>query len=87
MIDLAYTVGLSVSELVAVKIQHVNLDKLMIGIGKLGRGTTIFFASLKDALERQIGNKKPGDNLFSSEQCGNLTTRSVTNFFEVALNT
>ena len=90
MIELAYTAGLRVSELVAVKVQHVNLDKLMLfvpGIGKLDTRTTIFFASLQDALHRQIGNKKPGDYLFPSEQGGKLTTRSVTKFFKVALNT
>ena len=88
MIELAYTAGLRVSELVAVQVKHVNLDKLMLfvpGIGKLETRTTIFSGSLKDALQRQIGNKKPGDYLFPSEQGGKLTTRSVTKFFKAAL--
>jgi hypothetical protein len=51
----------------------------------MGTRTTIFSASLKDALQRQVGNKKPGDYLFTSEQGGKLTTRSVTNFFKVGL--
>lgn len=90
MVELAYTAGLRVSELVAVKAQHVSLDKLMLfvpGFGKLGARTTIFSASLKDALHRQIGNKSPGDYLFPSEQGGKLTTRSVTKFFKAALTT
>jgi integrase/recombinase XerD len=90
MIEFAYTVGLRVSDLVAVKVSHVSLDKLMWfvpGIGKLGTGTTIFSVSLKDALQRQMGNKKPGDYLLLSELSGKLTTRSVTKIFKVALNT
>ena len=88
MIELAYTAGLRVSELVAVQVKHVNLDKLMLfvpGIGKLETHTTIFSGNLKDALQRQIGNKKPGDYLFPSDQGGKLTTRSVTKFFKAAL--
>ena len=90
MIELAYTAGLRVSELVAVKVQHMNLNKLMLfvpGIGKLGARTTIFSGGLKDALQRQVGNKKPGDYLFPSERGGYLTTRSVTKFFKNALTT
>jgi len=90
MIELAYTAGLRVSELVAVKVQHMNLNKLMLfvpGIGKLSARTTIFSGSLKDALQRQVGNKKPGDYLFPSERGGSLTTRSVTKFFKAALTT
>jgi site-specific recombinase XerD len=90
MIEVAYTAGLRVSELVGVKVQHVNLDKLMLfvpGIGKLGARTTIFSSSLKDALQRQIGNKSSGDYLFPSERGGKLTTRSVTKFFKAALTT
>ena len=88
MIELAYMAGLRVSELVVVKVQHMNLDKLMLfvpGLGKLGARTTIFSGGLKDALQRQVGNKKPGDYLFPSERGGNLTTRSVTKFFKNAL--
>jgi len=90
MIELAYTAGLRVSELVAVKVQHLNLEKLKVfvpGIGKLGARATIFSAGLKNALQRQIGNKGPDDYLFPSERGGNLTTRSVTKFFKAALQT
>jgi site-specific recombinase XerD len=41
----------------------------------------------KDALQRRIGNKGPNDYLFLSERGGNLTTRSVTKLFKVALQT
>ncbi len=90
MIELAYTAGLRVSELVAVKVQHLNLEKLKLfvpGLGKLETRTTIFSQGLKDALQRQVGNKKPGDYLFPSERGGSLTTRSVTKFFKAALTT
>ena len=90
MIELAYTAGLRVSELVAVKVQHINLEKLKLfvpGIGKFGARTTIFSMGLKDALQRQIGNKGSDDYLFPSERGGKLTTRSVTKFFKMALKT
>ena len=41
----------------------------------------------KDALQRRIGNKGPNNYLFPSERGGNLTTRSVTKLFKVALQT
>ena len=90
MIEIAYTAGLGVSELVEVKVQHLNLEKLKIfvpGIGKLGARTTIFSMGFKDALQRRIGNKGPNDYLFLSERGGNLTIRSVTKLFKVALQT
>jgi hypothetical protein len=68
----------------------MSLDKLMLffpSIGKLGTRTTIFSASLKDAQQRQVGNKKPSDYFFPSEKGGKFTTRSVSKFFKVALNT
>ena len=87
MIELAYTAGLRVSELVAVKVQHINLEKLKLfvpGIGKFGARTTIFSMGLKDALQRQIGNKVPDDYLFPRERGGKLTHRSVTHYYKMA---
>jgi integrase/recombinase XerD len=88
MIELTYTAGLRVFELVAVKVRHLNLEQLKLlvpGIGKLGERTAIFSMGLKEALQRQIGNKGPDDYLFPSERGGNLTTRKVSKFFKAVL--
>ena len=89
MIELAYTSGLRVSEVVNVKVQHLDLAKLKLFIpdqDKEGGGrTSIFSGSLCDALARQVGNKKPADLLFPSERGGPLTTRAVAKFFKSAL--
>jgi integrase/recombinase XerD len=90
MIELAYTADIRVSELVAVKVRHLNQEQLKLfvrEIGKLDGRTTIFSMGLKDALQRQIGNKRLDDYLFRSERSGNLTTRSVAKFFKAALQT
>ena len=90
MIELAYSAGLRVSELVEVRVKQVNLNRLMLfvpGIGKGKKGRiTIFSESLKDAIARQMGNKKPDDFLFPSERGGKLTTRSISKFFKAALS-
>lgn len=89
MIELAYSAGLRVSELVDVRVKHVNLNKLMLfvpGIGKGKKGRiTIFSGSIKDAIARQIGNKATEDYLFPSERGGKLTTRAISKFFKAAL--
>lgn len=89
MIELAYSAGLRVSELVEVKVKHMNLNKSMLFVPGLGKGKkgriTIFSESLKDALARQVGAKRPDDYLFPSERGGKLTTRSVAKFFKAAL--
>lgn len=89
MIELAYTAGLRVSEVVAVKVRSLDLEKLRLFVPEpdhAGQGrTTIFSASIRDALARQIGNKQPEDFLFPSERGGPLTTRAVAKFFKSAL--
>ncbi len=89
MIELAYTAGLRVSEVVEVRIKHIDLTQLKLFVpaqGQDGWGrTTIFSASLKDALARQIGTKDGEDLLFPSERGGALTTRAVAKFFKSAL--
>jgi len=89
MIELSYTGGLRVSEVVHVRVKHLDLAKLKLFVpdqdGEDEGRTTIFSGSLKDALARQIGNKKPEDYLFPSERGGPLTTRAVAKFFKAAL--
>lgn len=89
MIEVAYSAGLRVSELVATKVGDVNLAEKALfvkGEGKNPKGrTTIFSGGLKDAIARQIGNKKPEDYLFPSERGGKLTTRAFAKYFKAAL--
>ena len=87
MIELAYSAGLRVSELVEVKVGHLNLERLMLYVPGLGRKsrTTVFSEYLKDALTRQIGAKDGEHYLFPSERGGMLTTRAVAKFFKKAL--
>ncbi len=89
MIELGYTAGLRVSEVVQVQVQHLDLVNLKLFVpaqdGKGEGRTTIFSGSLKDALARQVGNKNPESLLFPSERGGPLTTRAVAKFFKSAL--
>ncbi len=89
MIEIAYTGGLRVSEVVNVRVQDLDIAKLKLFVpdqDNAGEGrTTIFSGSLKDALARQVGIKQPEDFLFPSERGGPLTTRAVAKFFKSAL--
>ena len=87
MIELAYSTGLRVSELVEVKVEHLDLDRLMLHVPGLGRNkrTTFFSKHLKDSLERQVGAKNTSQYLFPSERGGALTTRAVAKFFKKSL--
>jgi len=89
MIELGYTAGLRVSEVVRVRVRHLDLARLKLFVptqdGKGEGRTTIFSGSLKDALARQVGIKSPESFLFPSERGGPLTTRAVAKFFKSAL--
>jgi len=89
MIELGYTAGLRVSEVVTVRVKHLDLAHLKLFVpaqASKGEGrTTIFSGSLKDALARQVGNKSPESFLFPSERGGALSTRAVAKFFKSAL--
>ena len=89
MIELGYTAGLRVSEVVHVRVEHLNLTDLKLFVpaqdGKGEGRTTIFSGSLRDALARQVGIKSPESLLFPSERGGPLTTRAVAKFFKSAL--
>ena len=87
MIELAYSAGLRVSELVKIKVEHLKLDRLMLHVPELEKNkrTTFFSKYLKDSLGRQIGAKNIGQYLFPSERGGALTTRAVAKFFKKSL--
>ena len=87
MIELAYTAGLRVSELVEVRVEHLDLGRLILyvpGIGRKNR-TTILTDRLKGALTWQVGTKDLNHYLFPSDRGGKLTTRAVAKFFKKAL--
>ena len=89
MLELMYSAGLRVSEVVDVRVAHINLEKGLLYVpgNKTIKGrTTIFDPDLKNALSRQIGKKTGHDFLFPSEKGGQLTTRSVAKFFKAALH-
>ena len=89
MIELAYSAGLRVSELVEVRVQNLNLEKLTLFVPGLGRKnrTTAFSEHLRDTLIRQVGAKNADQYLFPSKRGGTLTTRAVAKFFKKALVT
>ncbi len=68
MIELAYSAGLRVSELVEVRVQNLNLEKLTLFIPGLGRKnrTTVFSEHLRDTLIRQVVAKNADQYLFPS---------------------
>lgn len=89
MIELAYSAGLRVSEVVNVRAGDVNLLENTLFVrreGRPGEGrNTIFSYSLGDAISRQIGMKQPDDFLFPSQRGGKLTTRTFAKYFRAAL--
>jgi site-specific recombinase XerD len=88
MVELMYAAGLRVSEVVDMRVKHVNLDELTLlvpGTGGKPDRITVFSKTLQDAISRQMDGKQPDDFLFPSERGGPLTTRSVSKFFKAAL--
>ncbi|SVE61578.1 uncharacterized protein METZ01_LOCUS514432, partial [marine metagenome] len=59
MIELAYSAGLRVSELVEIKKEHLNLDKLTLYVSGFEKNRRTVFLSkhLKDSLVKQVGTK------------------------------
>ena len=87
MIELAYSAGLRVSELVEVKVGHLDLDRLMLHVPGFDRNkrATFFSKHLKESLIKQAGAKNTSQYLFPSERGSTLTTRAVAKFFKKAL--
>ena len=87
MIELAYSAGLRVSELVEVQVKNLNLKRLTLFVPGLGRKnrTTVFSKHLRHTLIRQVGAKNADQYLFPSKRGGMLTTRAVAKFFKKAL--
>ena len=90
MIELAYSAGLRVSEVVNIRVCDLNLQTKNLYVRSVGKNpkgrTTIFSRNLEDELVRQIGTKEPDDFLFPSERGGQLTTRAFAKYFKAALD-
>ena len=88
MIALAYSAGLRVSEVVNLKIEDLDLEKLTICVRK-GKGNrdrrTIFSGKLKKDLEKLTWGRKRSERVFRSERGGGLSTRTVQKVFKKAL--
>jgi site-specific recombinase XerD len=87
MIELAYSAGLRVSELIEVKVENLDIDRLRLHVSGLEKNNRITFFSkhLKESLIKQVGAKNTCQYLFPSDRGGTLTTRAVAKFFKKAL--
>ena len=88
MLQLMYSSGLRVSEVVNLRVQDIQLYNLTLFV-RGGKGhkdrITVFSEKLKTPLLRQLGCKHPTDYLFVSQRGTKYTTRSVQKFFEKAV--
>jgi integrase/recombinase XerD len=88
MLALAYGAGLRVSEVVALKVQDVDITEMTIHI-KQAKGQkdriSVLPEKIVDDLKKFIAGKSKLDIAFHSEQGGRLTTRTAQKVFEHAL--
>lgn len=89
MIQLAYSSGLRVSEVINLKIKDIDLESkiLMVrsGKGKKDR-QTVLSDKIKSDLKKIIIVKNINDLVFESERGGKLTTTSLQKIFKKALS-
>lgn len=88
MLQLMYSSGLRVSEIVNLRVQDIQLYNLTLFV-RSGKGhkdrITVFSEKIKTSLLRQIGCKLPKEHLFVSQRGTKYTTRSVQKVFENAV--
>lgn len=88
MLQLIYSSGLRVSEVVNLRVQDIQLYNLTLFV-RGGKGhkdrITIFSDKIKPQLLRQMGGKLPADFLFITQRGGKYTTRAVQKVFEQAV--
>ncbi len=86
--SLSYGAGLRVSEVVALKVQDMDLAELTIHI-KQAKGQkdriSVVPESISDELKNLFVEKANNDFVFVSERGGKLTTRTTQKVFENAL--
>ncbi|PIQ76712.1 integrase [Candidatus Peregrinibacteria bacterium CG10_big_fil_rev_8_21_14_0_10_49_24] len=88
LLDISYGAGLRVSEVIALRVQDIDLDELTIHIKQAkGKKDRISVVSVKlvDDLRSHMSGKTMNDIVFASERGGKLTTRSAQKIFENAL--
>jgi len=89
MLGLAYGAGLRVSEVVALRVQNVDIPEKTIHI-KQAKGRKDRISVVPEKIVIDLGKfvtEKPGQNfVFPSEQGGKLTTRTAQKVFEQALS-
>lgn len=90
LLSLAYGAGLRVSEVIALKIQDLDLEEMILHI-KQAKGQkdriSVLPEKLIDDLRSSIVGKAKNDLVFASERGGKLTTRTAQKIFENALRT
>ncbi len=88
MLQLMYSSGLRVSEVVGLRVRDIQLYNLTLFV-RGGKGhkdrVTIFSAKLKDQLLRRMGGKQPAEYLFITQRGTKYTTRAVQKVFEKAV--
>lgn len=88
MLQLMYSSGLRVSEVINLRVRDVQLYNLTLFVrGGKGRKDriTVFSDKIKTSLLRQMGTKPPEDYLFITQRGTKYTTRSVQKFFALAV--
>ncbi|MCF7917870.1 tyrosine-type recombinase/integrase [Candidatus Gracilibacteria bacterium] len=89
LLSLAYGAGLRVSEVIALKVQDMDLEEMTLHI-KQAKGQkdriSVLPEKLVDNLKNLIVGKSGNDLLFESERGGKLTTRTAQKIFEKALH-
>jgi len=87
MLALAYGAGLRISEVVALRVQHLDIGSKTVMI-RAGKGQkdriSILPVSLSDDLHSLINGRDPNDLVFASERGGKLTTRTAQKIFQMA---
>lgn len=89
MISLAYGAGLRVSEVVGLKVGHINIDELSLVVhdGKGGKDRlSILPEQLVNDLKNTVAGKSGDVYLFESERGGKLTTRTAQAVFATSLS-
>jgi len=85
MLQLIYSSGLRVSEIVNLRVRDIQLYSLTLFV-RGGKGhkdrITIFSYKIKAQLSRQMGGKLPAEFLFITQRGTKYTTRAVQKIFE-----
>lgn len=90
ILSLAYGAGLRISEVVALEVQDLDFEELIIYIrqakGQKDR-ISVIPEKLADNLKNFVAGKTKNDLVFASERGGKLNTRTIQKVFESALRT